>query len=45
MMKDVIAYLIGYTTTKNDFKQEIHTETLVVVGAIGIGVKGICGKG
>lgn len=27
MMKDVIAYLIGYTTTQNDYKQEIHTET------------------
>ena len=24
---DVIAYLIGYTVTLNDYNQEIHTET------------------
>jgi len=26
-MMDAIAYLIGYTTVLNDYKQEIHTET------------------
>lgn len=26
-MMDAIAYLIGYTTALNDYKQEIHTET------------------
>ena len=31
---DVIAYLIGYTVTLNDYKQEVKTETLSPIFAI-----------
>lgn len=39
MDEDVIAYLIGYTVTLNDYKQEVKTETRSQIFAKKSGIK------